>query len=210
MSVKMLRALFFGGGLIVLALGVACTIKGSALGVGSWDVLHIGLANYSLTIGTWSIITGFIILLLGASINKEIPKIGTWINMLSVGLFIDFFNWLLPDVEGLVLQTMMFFVGIMLLGFGCGMYIIANFGAGPRDSLMILLTQKLGWSVTKARTVIEVTVAIVGFAIGGPVGIGTLFMAVGLGPIIQRSLKMNEKLLASLSKQPFVASTQSS
>lgn len=204
MSTNILRWIFFMGGLMILALGVTLTIKGSMLGVGSWDVLHIGLANYGLTIGTWAIVTGIIVLVIGIYFNKEMPKFGTWINMFSVGLFIDLFNWLLPDVEGLFLQTCMFVLGILLLGFGCGMYIVANFGAGPRDSLMILLTQRLGWSVTKARTVMEVSVAVVGFAIGGPVGIGTVFMAFGLGPIVAKSLQINEKLFNVLSKEQYI------
>lgn len=203
MSANSLRVLFFTAGLVVLSLGVTLTIKGSMLGVGSWDVLHIGLAKYALTIGTWSILTGLIILVIGAYFTQRMPKIGTWINMVCVGLCIDAFNALLPNVEGLLLQTLSFCIGVLLLGFGCGMYIVANFGAGPRDSLMMLLTERLGWSVTKSRTTIEVTVAAIGFIIGGPVGIGTVIMAFGLGPIVSKSLQLNEKLFAVLCKEAY-------
>lgn len=203
MSAMNLRVLFFAAGLVVLSFGVTLTIKGSILGVGSWDVLHIGLANYALTIGTWSILTGLVILLIGVYVNKQVPKMGTWINMFSIGILIDLFNAILPNVTTVWMQVMCFCAGILLLGFGCGMYIVANFGAGPRDSLMILLTERLHWSVTKSRTIIEVTVAVIGFIIGGPVGVGTVLMAFGLGPIVSQSLKFNEKLFQRLCNESY-------
>lgn len=203
MTAMHLRLLFFTAGLTILAFGVTLTIKGSVLGVGSWDVLHIGLANYALTIGTWSIITGLIILLVGTYFTKRMPKLGTWVNMLFVGVLIDIFNALLPNVTTQSMQVLSFCIGIVLLGFGCGMYIVADFGTGPRDSLMMLLTERLGWSVTASRTTIEVTVACIGFIIGGPVGIGTVFMAFGLGPIVSRSLQFNQRLFQQLCKETY-------
>ena len=72
------------------------TIKGQRLGVGPWDVLHIGLfRNFGLTIGTWGIITGFMIIAATAIVLKRWPKFGTWLNMILTGLFIDLFNWLI-------------------------------------------------------------------------------------------------------------------
>ena len=190
------RWLFFCTGLIILSLGATLTIKGQFLGVGSWDVLHIGLAKkIGLTIGSWSILTGILILVLTSLIYKRLPQIGTFLNLLLVGVFIDIFNWLLPDVESLFIQAVLFVLGALLLGYGCGIYIVANLGAGPRDSLMLLVVDKLGWSIMKARTTMEVTVSVVGFLLGGPVGIGTVFMAFGLGPIIQKSIQLNSELL---------------
>ena len=190
------RWLFFCTGLIILSLGATLTIKGQFFGVGSWDVLHIGLAKkIGLTIGSWSILTGILILVLTSLIYKRLPQIGTFLNLLLVGVFIDIFNWLLPDVESLFIQAVLFVLGALLLGYGCGIYIVANLGAGPRDSLMLLVVDKLGWSIMKARTTMEVSVSVVGFLLGGPVGIGTVFMAFGLGPIIQKSIQLNGELL---------------
>ncbi|MEK4762091.1 YitT family protein [Viridibacillus sp. FSL E2-0187] len=187
---------FFMMGLIVIALGVSLTIKGQTFGVGSWDVLHIGLfKNFGFSIGSWSIITGLIIIGVTAIGTRQFPKIGTFINMVSIGIFIDFFNWLLPDVDHLALQFFSFLIGIILIGLGGGMYISANLGAGPRDSLMLLAVDKLGLSITKARTIMEIAVAVAGWLLGGPVGLGTVLMAFGLGPIVQFSLAYSRKLL---------------
>lgn len=189
------RCTFFFAGIIVLSLGLALTIKGQMLGVGSWDVLHIGLANnFGLTIGTWSIILGLAILAIDSIFSKRLPKIGTYLDMFLTGIFMDIFLYLLPDAHGWIEQLAAFTIGIILLGFGCGMYMVANLGVGPRDTLMLLLVHRLGWSVNRARTTMEVSVAVIGFLLGGPIGIGTVLMAFGLGPIVQWALKLNEKL----------------
>lgn len=189
------RCTFFLAGIIVLSLGIALTIKGQMLGVGSWDVLHIGLSNkLGLTVGTWSIILGLIILAIDAMFSKRLPKVGTYLDMFLTGIFMDIFLLFLPDAHGWLEQSIAFIMGVILLGLGCGMYMVANIGVGPRDTLMLLLVHRVGWSVTRARTTMEVSVAIIGFALGGPVGIGTVFMAFGLGPIVQWALKLNEKL----------------
>lgn len=179
-----------------MSLGITMTIKGKTLGVSPWDVLHIGLyEKVGLTIGMWSILTGFIIILSTSLILKSWPKVGTWVNMLLIGTFIDFFNWILPDVSQFPWQVAYFIMGLFILGFGCGMYIAPNIGAGPRDSLMIILVEKVGLSIKMARTLIEVIVGLAGWALGGPVGIGTIILAFGSGYVVQFSLYYCRKLL---------------
>lgn len=190
------RWIYFYIGLAIMGLGVALTIKGQRIGVGSWDVLHIGLyKNLGLSIGGWSILTGVIIVAISSIGLRQLPRIGTVMNMIFVGLFIDFFNWLLPDADGLLMQFVAYLLGIVLLGIGCGVYISADLGAGPRDTLMLLAVNKFKCSITVARTVMEVSVALVGYLLGGPVGIGTVIMAFALGPIVQVSLGFSTKLL---------------
>lgn len=189
--------LFFFVGLMVMGLGVALTVKGQRFGVGSWDVLHIGLfKNFGLSIGQWSIIIGIIIVTISSIGLREFPKIGTIMNMIFVGLFIDFFNWLLPDPHIFTTQAIAFILGVLLLASGSGIYISANLGAGPRDSLMLFAVKKFNCSITTARTVMEVAVVIIGFFLGGPVGIGTIVMAFATGPIIQVVLGYSSKVLS--------------
>ncbi|MFJ7952990.1 YitT family protein [Lysinibacillus sp. NPDC096418] len=191
----LMRCLFFFSGIIILSFGVTLTIKGQMFGVGSWDVLHIGLAkSIGLTIGTWSIIIGLAILAFDMIFTKKLPLPGTFIDMFLTGIFIDIFNYLLPDINGFWTQLIIFIIGLILLGWGCGMYMVANLGIGPRDTLMLFFVHRLGWSVTRSRTTIEVTVAVLGFLLGGPVGLGTVLMAFGLGPIVQYALTVNERL----------------
>lgn len=194
------RWLFFIVGIIILSLGITLTIKGKVFGVGSWDVLHIGLAqSFGLTIGTWSIIIGVSILIFDSIRVKRLPLIGTVLDMLLSGIFIDIFNYLLPTIDGYWMQFLAYICGLLLLGFGCGMYMVANIGVGPRDTLMLFLIHRIGWSVTRARTTMEVSVALLGFILGGPVGIGTILMAFCLGPIVQIAIQWNEKLFTRFS-----------
>src|SRR5699024_5970183 len=128
------RWLFFFVGLMVMGLGVALTVKGQRFGVGSWDVLHIGLfKNIGLSIGLWSIIVGIIIITIVAIGLRELPKVGAFINMICVGLFIDFFNCIIPNPTIFSTQLTAFILGVVLLAIGCGIYITADLGAGPRD-----------------------------------------------------------------------------
>lgn len=191
-----LRWLFFFIGLMILGLGVSLTIKGQRFGVGSWDVLHVGLFNQlGLSVGLWSIILGLIIITISSIALGEWPKIGTFANMTFVGLFIDLFNWLIPDPHMFMTELIVFLIGVTLMAAGAGVYISANLGAGPRDSLMLVITKKFNRSIAVSRTIMEICAAVAGFLIGGPIGIGTAIIAFGLGPIIQITLGYSEKLL---------------
>lgn len=190
------RWTFFLVGMMILSLGISMTIKGQKLGIAPWDVLHVGLyKNFGLTIGTWGIITGFIIIISTAAVLKEWPQIGTWLNMLLIGLFIDLFNWLLPDVTTMGAQILMFSAGVIVMGYGVGIYISPNIGAGPRDSLMLVFAKKTGASIKKVRTTLEVIVALVGWLFGGPIGIGTVLIALFLGQIAHYTLPQCRKFL---------------
>lgn len=179
-----------------MSLGITMSIKGQMVGTSPWDVLHVGLfQNFGLTIGTWSILTGLLIIVSTSLVLKEWPKLGTWLNMLLIGMFIDVFNWMLPSTEVVALQIMYFVVGVFILSFGCGMYIAPNMGAGPRDTLMMLLVEKFGGTIKSARMGIEVLVTILGWLLGGPVGVGTVIIALTSGYIVQYSLPYCRKVL---------------
>ncbi|CAM5194414.1 Membrane protein YczE OS=Ureibacillus acetophenoni OX=614649 GN=SAMN05877842_10626 PE=4 SV=1 [Ureibacillus acetophenoni] len=189
------RWAFFLVGIIVLSLGISMVIKG-AVGTSAWDVLHIALfENFGLTIGTWNIITGLLVITFTSIMAKSLPKMGTWINMVMCGVFIDFFYWLLPVAPSLIIQIIYFLLGILVLGFGCGMYIAPNLGAGPRDSLMMLIVEKFGGSIKVARMSIELAVALIGWILGGPLGVGTVIIAICSGYVVQFSLPYCRKML---------------
>jgi uncharacterized protein len=191
-----IRWAFFFVGLLVLALGITLTIKGKDLGIGPWDVFHYGLfKQLGLTIGTWSIIAGFVILLITGIGTKTFPKIGAFLNMLLIGIFIDLFNFLIPAPESFGAQLIVFAIGILVIGYGIGLYVSADLGAGPRDSLMLLVTEKTGWKVQWVRNGMELIVFFFGWLLGGPVGIGTVVIALGLGSIVGISLPQSKKLL---------------
>ncbi|KAB2334023.1 YczE/YyaS/YitT family protein [Bacillus mesophilum] len=197
-------------GLLVMSLGIDLVILAD-LGASPWDVLHVGLYyQFGLSIGSWSIIVGIAVLIVSALISKEMPKAGAYLNMILVGLFIDMYM-LLPFMDtpsGMTGKLLMFSAGILINCYGMGLYISAQLGAGPRDSLMIALTSKTGWKVGRVRAVMEILVLIVGWQLGGPVFWGTVFISLCIGPLVGKALPQCQKLtdlfLASLRKQPFI------
>lgn len=171
-------------------------IKGEDVGVNAWDVLHIALyKTLGLTIGIWSIIVGLLIIAFTSISYRRLPKIGTWINLVMIGALIDFYYWLLPDAQSFAFQLVYFLLGILVLSFGTGMYISPNLGSGPRDSLMMWIVDKLGGSIKMARISMELIVALIGWVLGGPLGVGTIIIALFSGYIVQFALPYFQKLL---------------
>nr|WP_245893936.1 YitT family protein [Salsuginibacillus halophilus] len=183
-----MRWLFFSIGLIIMSFGVALMIEAD-LGSAPWDVLHIGLyLQFGLTVGTWSIIVGLFILAVSSLMLKMWPQAGAVLNMLLVGVFIDIFLLVLSTPESLLLRSFMLVSGIVIMGYGIGLYIAPNCGAGPRDSLMLALHELTGWAVSRVRGVMEIFVLLIGWLLGGPVFIGTILFSVGIGAVVGRAL----------------------
>ncbi|MFP3470881.1 hypothetical protein R0J90_12640, partial [Micrococcus sp. SIMBA_144] len=109
------------------------------------------------------------------------PQLGAFLNMLLLGLFIDFFLYILPDPVTLLSQGIVFIVGIVVLGYGIGLYVTSGLGAGPRDGIMLLIVEKTGWRIDWVRNGIEIAVLLFGWLLGGPVGIGSIVIAFMLG-----------------------------
>ncbi|HEO8419835.1 TPA: YitT family protein [Yersinia enterocolitica] len=179
------RLVIFILGLLIMSLGIVLVIQAN-LGSAPWDILNIGLhIQFGLTIGSWAIIVGFFILLITAILSKRIPPFGAFLNMVLVGMFIDFFL-LLPFMNTpsiLIERWIMFLIGLLIMGYGMGIYISAKLGAGPRDSLMIVLSEKFGGSIAKTRLLMEAIVLIIGWILGGPVSWGTIIYAILIGRI---------------------------
>lgn len=193
-----------------MSLGIVMIIKAD-LGASPWDVLHIGLyKQIGLTIGTWSIIVGFFILFLSSFLLKRLPQIGAFLNMISVGIFIDMFMMVpfLVTPETFTGKIMMLLLGLLINGYGMGIYISAKVGAGPRDSLMLALTEISKWKVQYIRLGMEITVLTIGWLLGGPVFVGTLVYCVGIGYIAGFALpqcqKMHDGLKRKLDKAPVI------
>ena len=204
------RFLVYLIGILVMSLGIVLLIVAD-LGASPWDVLHVGLYyQLGLTIGTWSIIIGIVILTVAALISKEFPKIGAFLNMILIGIFIDLYL-LLPFMQtpnSLSGKIIMFLLGLLIYCYGMGLYISAQLGAGPRDGLMIALTTKTGWRVGRVRACMEIVVLIVGWQLGGPVFWGTIIIGLAIGPIAGFALPQCQSLtnyfLDKLKKQKVV------
>ncbi|MFP3390188.1 YczE/YyaS/YitT family protein [Brevibacillus sp. SIMBA_040] len=185
-------------GLAVMGFGIAMMIEAN-VGVAPWDTLHIGLQKtFGLTIGMWSQIMGASIIIASYVIGKIKPTVGMFLNMIFFGLFIDLFMWLkwVPIGETIIERVVLFASGLLIYTFGTGMYISPRLGAGPRDSFMLALHERMGWGIGKVRVGIECTVTLFGFLLGGPVSVGTLVTALAIGPLIKQFIPLWERMMA--------------
>ena len=169
-------------GYFVCAVGMVMTINAN-IGVSPWDVFHQGLGNiFNLPIGRASIIAGLIITIIDIFLGQNIGW-GTIFNMIVIGIFVDFlmFNKLIPIFNSFFPSLLMMLLGMLVLGYGCYIYIGAGFGAGPRDGLMVALTKKTKRSVRFVKNSVEILATVVGYLLGGSVGIGTAIMSIAGG-----------------------------
>lgn len=134
--------------------------------------------------GTVSIIIGIVLLLLWIPIREK-PGLATVLNVLLVGAFANVTLAIVQSPGSAFLRSLWFVTGLILAGLGTVLYLGSQLGAGPRDGLMLGLSRRKGWSVSRTRTGLEVLVLILGWVLGGAVGIGTVIFALTIGPTIQ-------------------------
>ncbi|MFT9426295.1 MAG: hypothetical protein ABF586_03965 [Sporolactobacillus sp.] len=173
-------------GLFLFALGIILTIHAN-LGLQPWDVLHQGLGHvFHISIGTATVVVSLVIVLLNGALGEKIG-LSTLANALFVGTFVNLIQWsqLVPEVQSLVLRLAFLFTGMCTVAIATYFYISVGYGAGPRDGLMVALTKKIKKPVGLIRFSLEGSVLVIGFFLGGKVGIGTFFSALTIGPLIQ-------------------------
>lgn len=174
-------------GLVLYGVGVAFMIRG-AIGIAPWDVFAQGISRVTgIEFGWITVLVGVGVLILWIPLRHR-PGIGTVLNVLLIGPVAQVVLWTVPEPESLWLRIPLFALGMIVLALATGMYIGAQFGTGPRDGLMTGTSQKFGWPIWVVRTGIEVIVLIIGWIMGGNVGIGTLVFALFIGPLIHPTM----------------------
>ena len=171
-------------GLTLYGISLAMMVE-AHLGLDPWDVLHDGVAKrLPLSFGTVVILTGALVLLLWWPL-REMPGLGTVANVIVVGVATDVALAVLEQPASLVGRSSLLGAGVVLNALAGALYIGAQLGPGPRDGLMTGLVRRTGWSVRVVRTSLEVAVLVIGFALGGTVGAGTVVYALAIGPLLQ-------------------------
>jgi len=195
------RAVSLVVGLAVFALGIVSLYE-ARLGLSPWDTLNQGIAKHSpLSFGIANIAVGCCVLALAFFLGARIGA-GTVANAVLVGSFVDLLLRVhavkhLGDAS-LTARIGLLIVGVLLMGIATAIYIGASFGAGPRDSLMLALTQRTRLRVGAIRGLLEATALGAGFVLGGKVGVGTVVYVVAIGPVVEASF-------AALGRSPFSA-----
>ena len=177
-------------GFAVFAFAIAVVIRAN-LGASSWAVLEVALAQIiHITPGTASVLVGAVVLLMALALHESVGW-GTVANILSIGPWEDLFLWLIPVARAnLPLQLLYLLAGLISMSIGSAIYIGINAGAGPRDSLMMAVARITPLDVRSARVIIETTVVLGGWLLGGPLGVGTVLFALLIGPGVQIAFRL--------------------
>lgn len=181
-------------GLVMFGFGIALMVE-AGLGLGPWEALHQGIARLTgIEIGTVSILLGLPILAMWWPLGER-PGIGTLVNVVLIGTSTNVGIGLLPTPgdDALAVRLALMVGGVVVIALGSGIYLATDLGPGPRDGLMTGVHRRFGWSIRRARTVVELTVLAIGWALGGTVGLGTVVFALGIGPLVQIALRVFDR-----------------
>jgi uncharacterized protein len=191
---KFISVIFLIIGLVLFGLGEALLIS-AGIGVSPWTAFGQGISNVSnVTIGFATFIISLFVLLCWIPL-KQIPGIGTVLNVIIIASVLDYSLPYLPSPETYILRLTQVVLGVVITGFGGGVYLIANLGPGPRDGLMTGLQRISDFPIAWVRSGIELTVVLIGWILGGIVGIGTLIFAFGIGPSVAISIYLLAKYI---------------
>lgn len=173
-------------GLVLFGLALALLVRAD-LGLDPWTVFSDGLATrFRVSLGTVTVVSSLVVLLLWIPLRQR-PGLGTVANALLVGPVLDLGVALLPVAHGVPLQVVFLALALVCVSVGTGLYVGVGWGPGPRDGLMTGLVQ-LGAPLYLARTLIEGSVLLVGWLLGGTVGVATVVYALSVGPLVARTL----------------------
>ncbi len=192
---------FFFTGLALFGFGNAIAVKVKYLGLHPWEVLNVALfQKFGFSIGTWSVLTGLVFVVLSWFMNKKYVNIGTFLNTMLIGPFTDFFLWLdfLPEATHTSLDYINLGCTMVIAGIAGGMYVAGSVGAGPRDGFMLSISERMKLSVSRARIMVELVVLAIGYALGGPAFIASFFYTLIQSPIFQVTLKFFRNLRMSM------------
>lgn len=178
-------------GLALFALGIVLTVNAN-LGLAPWDAFHVGLTKiFNLSFGRVSMLVGFTVLIINYFLNESIG-VGTIGNIFIIGLILDFIfdSNIIPVTDNFITGVIMIVLGMIIIAIASYFYIGSGFGTGPRDGLMVALTRITKKPVGLIRGGIEFSVLVLGFLLGAKIGIGTILIAFGIGPIVQTVFKV--------------------
>ena len=180
---KFITLIYLIIGLSLFAIGETLLITANQ-GVSPWTVLAQGISFQSnLSIGITTFIVSITVLLFWIPLKQK-PGLGTILNVILISVIIDLSTPILPYPKTLLYQILQSIIAVFVVGLGSAFYLTANLGPGPRDGLMTGLLYLTNQPIVLIRTVIEVSAVIIGFNLGGIVGLGTLLFAFGIGPAV--------------------------
>ena len=189
--------LFLCLGLSFCGFGLSLLIH-AMIGNSPWIVLAEGLSiKFNWSIGFATFICSIVVLLMWIPLEQK-PGLGTIMNILIIAGVLDLSMYIFDFSSNIFfINLLTAILGVIIVGLGSGIYLIANLGPGPRDGLMTGLQKISGYPIAWVRSLIEITVVLLGWSLGGTIGVGTVVFAFGIGPAVAFYLH----LISSINKK---------
>jgi uncharacterized membrane protein YczE len=167
-------------GLIIFGLGDSLLIQGNQ-GNAPWTVFAQGLTlKTGMSIGFATLVISTFVLLLWIPLREK-PGFGTISNIVLIATFIQVGTQIFPEQSSMSTGILFDLIGIAMVGLGSSLYITCGLGPGPRDGAMTGIHYRTGIRVGRVRLGIELVVLVIGWLLGGTVGIGTALFALLIG-----------------------------
>ena len=171
-----------------LLAGVGASLQFKAdLGSTPLSIFEQGVARRtSIPLGTAIWIVCIALLVIGWLLNKSLVGIGSITVSVLYGPCVSLANLLFPFTPQGFLSRLAFCVaGILLLSFGVAVYIHPKKGVGPTEIIMMFLSEKFSMQISLTRILSDALWFLLGWALGGTVGIGSVLGLLLSGPCIQ-------------------------
>lgn len=182
---KIRSLILYGIGIVFMPLGVVLTINAHT-GAGGIDALDF-IISEKLHVSTSIVIyaLALLVVIITAIIRRGFPRITTFISSFFLGIFTDLWKSLLKGIEGSGIFSSygMLILGMVIIAASVASYMISSLPTNPNDDFVVALTEK-GWKVAWAKVLLDGTAVVTAFFLGGEIGIGTVIITLGLGPVI--------------------------
>ncbi|WP_086444458.1 YczE/YyaS/YitT family protein [Candidatus Enterococcus lemimoniae] len=185
---RVMRSLYALIGVAILAFGAA-TLRIGQVGLDPYTAANIGIGNVlGLSLGVYQLMINFIILGIVFILGRSYIGIGTVINMVLTGFFIDFYTWIYTDFITIKInfftQSLALVIGVLIFTFGASFYMSAKLGNAPYDAIAPIIVERTKFHYRSVRVSQDIFFVVLAFIFGGPVGIGTVINAFFTGPLI--------------------------
>lgn len=189
-------------------LGIGCGINiVTSLGADPITVFYDGLSKVTgLSVGFTASILNAILIVTVFCIKRKYINIGTVIYLFILGIFIDFGIWFYNCLEipqTFFIRLVVSLIGCLICFIGLGGYMSADVGIDPWTALAIIVSEKTNKSFKLVKIYLDIITLILGWIMGGTLGIITIFCALVGGPVIQKSSELLDKILAKMLKSNY-------
>lgn len=173
----------------IIGFGVTLVVK-ARLGVDPWTVFMQGMSGVThLSLGQMSQAFTLVLLAVNYLLGGEIPGWGTLLNTLLVGGSIDLFLPLIPAPAGLAARGAFLAAGVVLMAFGIATYVRTGLGKGPMEGWAFTVGRLFRLGIGRAKFATDLLAMLLGWLLGGQVGVGTLVSVAALGPLLRVFLR---------------------